>query len=37
MHGGASTGPVTLEGKRRTARNLGLLYDEQRQRFYKPK
>jgi len=28
LHGGASTGPKTLEGKRRSALNTGKTYEE---------
>lgn len=28
LHGGMSTGPITLEGKRRSALNTGKTYEE---------
>jgi hypothetical protein len=33
MHGGLSTGPRTIEGKRRSAANIGCVYDESSGRF----
>lgn len=35
-HGGLSTGPRTLEGKKRSAAALGLVYSESTGRSYKP-